>query len=89
METNNKDKDVKEENINPNNIWIEELENQDDLNLLGDRVATALEQFCNIGDVKHVYIKKAGDHLEVGKAEVQYIMQENSDIINAKATLTY
>ena len=59
---------VKEAGESP--MWIE-----DDLESVnfGDRIETALDHWCGIKDVKVVYIRKAGNHLEVGKAEIHCI----------------
>jgi len=38
--------------------------------LVGDNLEALLDHWCGIKDTKFLYMKKAGNHLEVGKAEI-------------------
>jgi len=62
-------------------IWIVE---EEELDVMGDRILTAFGNWCKLGDPKCFYIKKVGHHLEVGKAEVEYKFTGNHECI-AKA----
>lgn len=77
--------DMKEKMADEKHIWIEDVGVDGiDYDVMGDRIITALEQFCGIKDTKFLYIRKEGHHLEVGKAEVEYKFKDNNECI-AKA----
>ena len=72
--------------IDKKHIWIEDVSvTGADYALMGDRVITALEQFCGIKDVEFLYIRKEGNHLEIGKAEVEYDLKDAPNV-TAKTT---
>jgi len=58
-------------------IWIVE---EEELDVMGDRVLTAFGQWCGLGNPKCFYIKKVDRHLEVGKAEVEYDFKDRPNI---------
>ena len=60
----------KEEEIE-SETWIED---KDNFMVLDDRIITALDIMCGIHDVKCLYIRREGNHLAVGKAEVNCLM---------------
>lgn len=48
-----------EENKTEDKIWIEDVGADGiDYGVMGDRILTALEQFCGIKDAKFIYIYK-------------------------------
>ena len=50
---------VMEENKTEDKIWIEDVGADGiDYGVMGDRILTALEQFCGIKDAKFIYIYK-------------------------------
>ena len=58
-------------------IWIVE---EEELDVMGDRILTAFGNWCELGDPKCFYIKKVGHHLEVGKAEVKYKFRDKGNV---------
>ena len=47
------------------------VEDYDDLD--GEIIVALLDNWCAMKDVNHLYIKKSGNHLEIGKAEIHCI----------------
>ena len=51
-------------------LWVEDM---DELDAIGNSIYSALDSWCGLKGVKFIYIRKAGNHLEVGKAEINCI----------------
>lgn len=50
-------------------ITIEEIDDD----YVGDHLASLLDNWCGIKGTEFLYVKKAGNHLEVGKAEIHRV----------------
>ena len=66
--------EVIEEAVEKETISETWIEDKASFMVMDDRIITALDVLCGIHDVKCLYIKREGNHLAVGKAEVNCIM---------------
>jgi len=51
-------------------LWIQDLLSDGDTD---DQICNALDSWCGLKDTRFIYMRKKGNHLEVGKAEIHCI----------------